>query len=35
MIWAEHVNVMGERRVIYRVLLGKPEGDAGVEGSII
>jgi len=39
MIWVEHVNCMGERRVIYRVvyrvLLGKPEGDADVEGSII
>jgi hypothetical protein len=35
MIWAEHVEGMGERRVIYRVLLGIPEGDAGVEGRII
>jgi len=26
---------MGERRVMYRGLLGKPEGDVGVEGRII
>ena len=26
MRWAEHVECMGERRVVYRVLVGKPEG---------
>jgi len=26
MRWAEHVARMGERRVVYRVLVGKPEG---------
>jgi hypothetical protein len=26
MIWAAHVACMGERRGIYRVLVGKPEG---------
>ena len=26
MRWAEHVACMGEKRVIYRVLAGKPEG---------
>ena len=26
MIWAEHVARMGERRSVYRVLVGKPEG---------
>ena len=25
-IWAGHIARMGERRVIYRVLVGKPEG---------
>jgi hypothetical protein len=24
--WAGHVALMGERRVIYRVVVGKPEG---------
>jgi hypothetical protein len=33
--WTEHVEDMGERRVMYRVLLGKPEGDVGVEERII
>jgi len=27
MIWAEHVASMGERRGVYRVLVGKPEGE--------
>jgi hypothetical protein len=35
MRWAEHVARMGERRGVYRVLLGKPEGDPDVEGRII
>ena len=26
MIWAVHVARMGERRGVYRVLIGKPEG---------
>jgi hypothetical protein len=26
MRWAVHVACMGERRVVYRVLVGKPEG---------
>jgi len=26
MRWAEHVARMGEDRVVYRVLVGKPEG---------
>jgi len=26
MRWAGHVALMGERRVVHRVLLGKPEG---------
>ena len=26
MSWAEHVARMGERRGVYRVLVGKPEG---------
>jgi hypothetical protein len=26
MRWAEHVALMGERRGVYRVLVGKPEG---------
>ena len=40
MRWAEHVPRMGEKRRVYRVLVGKPEerdklGDPGVDGSII
>ena len=40
MRWAEHVARMGERRGVYRVLMGKPEGknkwgDLGVDGRII
>jgi hypothetical protein len=26
MRWADHVAGMGERSVVYRVLIGKPEG---------
>jgi len=26
MRWAGHVEIMGERRCVYRVLVGKPEG---------
>jgi len=38
--WVGHVACMGERRVIYRVLVRKPEGknrleDQGVDGRII
>jgi len=38
--WAGHVTRMGERRGVYRVLVGKPEGkkhwgDPGVDGRII
>ena len=40
MRWARHVARMGEERVVYRVLVGKPEGrnhwgDLGVYGWII
>jgi len=40
MIWAGHVAFMGEERVVYRVLMGKPEGrshwgDIDVDGWII
>ena len=40
MRWAGHVARMGERRCVYRVLLGKPEGKRllgrpGVDGRII
>jgi len=39
MKWAEHVARMGERRGVYRVLMGKPEGDhlgdPGIDGKII
>ena len=40
MRWAGHVALMGERRGVYRVLVGKPEGksqlgDQGVDGRII
>jgi hypothetical protein len=39
MMWAVHVARMGERRGVYRVLVGKPEGrghleDPGVDGKI-
>jgi hypothetical protein len=27
--WVEHVACMGDRRGVYRVLLGKPEGKRG------
>jgi hypothetical protein len=29
--WAEHVGCLGERRSIYRVLVGKPEGRRPLE----
>ena len=35
MIWAGHVAWIGESRGVYRVLVGKPEGDPGVDGRII
>ena len=39
MRWAGHVALMGEERGVYRVLVGKPEGDhwgdLGVEGWIV
>jgi len=40
MRWAGHVVRMGGERVVYRVLVGKPEGrnqwgDLGVDGLII
>ena len=40
MRWAGHVARTGERRGLYRVLVGKPEGknhleDPGVDGRII
>jgi len=39
MRWVGHVARMGERRGVYRVLVGKPErehlGDPGVDGKII
>jgi hypothetical protein len=41
MSWAGHVARMRERRVLYRVLVGKPEGerdhlgDSGVDARII
>jgi len=40
MVWARLVARMGERRGVYRVLVGKPEGknrleDLGVDGMIV
>ena len=40
MRWVGHVARMGERRGVYRVLVGKPEGkghleDPGIDGRII
>ena len=40
MRWSGHVARIGERRSVYRVLVGKPEGksylvDPGVDGRII
>jgi len=40
MRWAKHVARLGERRGVYRVLVGKPEGknhlgDQGLDGRII
>jgi hypothetical protein len=33
--WAGHVARMGEGRGVYRVLVGKPWGDPGVDGRIM
>jgi hypothetical protein len=36
MRWAGHVARVGERRDVYRVLVGKPEGRRpGIDGTII
>jgi hypothetical protein len=35
MRWVEHVACIGERRDVYRVLVGKPEGNPVVDGRII
>ena len=35
MRWAGHVACMEKRRGGYRILVGKPEGDPGVDGRII
>jgi hypothetical protein len=35
MRWAEHVARRGEVRGAYRVLVGRPEGDPGIDGRII
>jgi len=40
MRWAGHVDRVGERRGVYRVLVGKPEGknhleDPGIDSRII
>ena len=35
MRWAGHVARVGEEREAYRVLVGKPEGDLGINGWII
>jgi hypothetical protein len=40
MIWKGHIPCMGDRRAVYRVLVGKPEGrdhleDPSVDGRII
>jgi len=40
MVWVGHVARMGERRSVYRVMVGKPGrrehlGDPGVDGRII
>ena len=35
MRWTGHVARMGERRGVFRVLVGKPEGDPGLDGRII
>jgi hypothetical protein len=40
MKWSEHVARVGDRRGVYRVLVGKPEGknnfeEPGVDGKII
>ena len=35
MSWAGHVAHIGERRGLYRVLMGKPNADCGIDGRII
>ena len=35
MRWAGHVERMGEKRAVYRVFVGKPDGDTGLDGNII
>jgi len=40
MMWAGHVACMGERRGVYRILVGNPKerdhfGDPGIDGRII
>ena len=35
MRWAGNVARMGEERGVYRVLMGKPEGDLGVDGWLL
>jgi hypothetical protein len=35
MRWAGHVVQVAEGRGVYRVLMGKPEGDPGIDGRII
>jgi hypothetical protein len=32
--WAEHVATLGEKRGVYRLWVGKPEGEPGVDGRI-
>jgi hypothetical protein len=35
MRWAGHVARMGEMRVVYNILLRKPQGDLGVDRKVI
>jgi hypothetical protein len=35
MRWAEHIARMGERRGIYRVFMGKPEGKRPLERPML
>ena len=40
MIWTAYVELMGERRCAYRILVGKPEAgkhleDPGTDGGIV
>jgi hypothetical protein len=35
MRWAGNVAHIGDRRGVYRVLVGKPGGDPGIDGRII